>query len=409
MLKTDAPNQESDDAFDGLFEVANLAQCDELEKEALTIDELISIGGTLGSIHKELTNAVPGGEISHATAVALNVAVEAFAKQGSFAMRPVFALEALHGKQSRRAALSTALENLADSIIYIARRIKDFIIKLYNWITENIEHALRGADGVRRRAARILELAIAKQAENSTGSSTLVTNRLLRNYFNKDGSSIGYADLIKTYKSYNAKLNENFYSAVLHNSLAKVIQTVQQKVATMGVTDSAALEASNNALMFFAKHGLDGFTQVSDSSEKTEYVYELPFDNATFSITFGKTEGKLSSISTTANQVKVEAPKSLPRLNPNQVIELARAIEGQMNAGIYRDHKKILTDIRNAGKAITDLCTQVSNNAAESQGAAPSLHFLKALTSSMVTLTKNLYQYNGRTARTLLAYCEASL
>jgi len=272
MLKTDAPDQEADDAFDGLFEVADATQCDELEKEALTIDELISIGGTLGSIHKELTNAVPGGEISQATAVALNVAVEAFARQGAFSMRPVFALEALHGKQSRRDALSTALENLADSIIYIARRIKDFIIKLYNWITENIEHAIRGADGVRRRAARVLELAIAKQAENTPNASALVTNRLLRNYFNKNGSSIVYADLIKTYKTYNAKLNENFYSAVLHNSLAKVVQTVQKNINTTGVDDASAIEASNNALTFFAKHGLDGFTQISDSLEKTEYA-----------------------------------------------------------------------------------------------------------------------------------------
>lgn len=395
--------------FDGLFNIDNDQQLKEIEEESDNIDELISVSGVLGSIRKELSNAVPTGEMGIAAATALNVAVEALARHAGFKATRVFALESMHGKHSRRVAITAALENIADSIVYVIRKIKDFFKKIYDWFYESIEHAIRGAAGIKRRAANVLAMAIEKQSEKTTSITKPITKRNIRKFVNVAGKPMSYVEILKGYTEYNTKLNENFYSAVLQNALAKVVQSIQPKVNLSTFTEEDSEKASDEALQFFTAHAFTGFNHAVIENKNDKYSYTLPFDNAVLEIVIANSSGKKTSISSSFYHSEEKMPDTIQKLTPTEVIQLTRAIEAQMNNGLYKDYKSILADLRRVGKIIDNMCTHVISNNSPSTGAAPSLQFLKSLTTSMLLLTKNLYTYNGNTNRTLLALCEASL
>lgn len=409
----DAANLIIDDSA-GLIELTNPGSLDAIDKESNEIDELITVSTALESMNAILSQAYNSGEMTTHGAKAIDVALESICNKYSIVKPITFVMENMQGKQSRRDTIKTAMEGISDMVVNIVNRIMYWIKKIFIIIYDDIENAIRGANGVIRRVKIIHDSAIRAQAIKSNAATTgSITKGALTSFFNKAGTELSFDEIKKSYISYNSELNENFSSHLLHRSITNAEMTIESSLKRIGVEnfdEAASLEASNNAIMYLKREVFSKFKETNSVNDNETLSYPLPFGNAEIEVILGKTDDKYSNISTTLYAPEKHNCAKLSVLTPGQVIELCKTIESQMTSGIYRDYKKIKSQINEAGKIVSNTCDMIIKTKREANtGTIPSLHFLKAITASLIELTKTTYRYNGHTARSLIMYCDASL
>ncbi len=410
MLEIEPPIQPQDPYLTN----ADIASVGEIERGSATVDELLGAVKTMQGINASLQDNGIEGTINPYAAGALNAAVEHLCLRSGIEVNTPFCLEQIQGRISKRKAVTYAIESISDSISGIIRKIIVWIKKVYGIVYDDIEHAMRGADAVARRAKSIQELAIKKQATNGSAvNKKLINKRNLVSYFNVEGTLLSYSDISTCYTAYSTEMNNSFSATILQNSLAHVVKTMQQAIKQIGVGNIGAkdaLRASNAGVLYLKDHAFTHFKPTDPVNDNEALSYTLPFGNASILAVLGKEGDFYNFVSVDLTQTLHTEGKDLPNLSPKEVIALTTLIEGQMHSGLYHDHLKIKSEIKEIGKIVANTCDSIISTQSENGNEAiPSLHFLKSLTASLMTLTKILYSYNGAMNRSVLAYCEASL
>ena len=378
------------------------------------VDALLSSVKTLQGIHSTLQSDCIEGTINPYAAGALNAAVEHLCLQAKVTPNIPFHLEQLQGKVAKRKAVTYAMESISETIDNFLRKIIAWIKKIYDIVYDDIEYAIRGADAIARQARIIQEQAIKKQSiGGSSTSKKLINKTKLISYFNEDGKAMNASEIKENYHKYSTEMNESFSSTVLHNVLANIINTMHQtikKIGTGAITTTDALKTSNAGVIYLKEHSFIHFKPTDPVNDNEAISYSLPFGNASILAVLGKEDNYYNFVSISLNQKIHTEGKGLTSLTPKEVIEFTKLIEEQMHSGIYRDHLKIKKEIKEIGKVVSTMCDEIIVTQSENGNSAiPSLHFLKSITSSLMTLTKILYSYNGVMNRSMLAYCETSL
>lgn len=407
-------NVVSEPDLQGLVPIESDEKLDLLNEQSQDTDELLTIASTMEELNIALDNISSSGVISEPAACAISTALEHLIKRSGVDYANAFSLESFQGTASRRKALNAAIENISDTIANIIRRIISWIKAVFEYIYDDIEHAVRGADAVARRAKRVQEEAIRLQGVGSSEQrKTTIKRRSITSFFNDNGAPMSFSEIADKYRNYNKEMNEGFSSNTLQNAVAHVANAVQQTVRRIGVkdfTNEEALIASNAGIIYLKENTFKNFKPAPETNGNETLSYELPFGNSEIHAVLGKLDNTYNTVSTSVVQNDVLSIKEIPALTPAEVIEFTKAIESDMHRGIYRDHLKIKAQLKDVGKIVTNTCDAITKAQAQvGSGNIPSLHFLKTLTSTLLGLTKSVYKYSGLTNRTLLYYCEDSL
>lgn len=326
-------------------------------------------------------------------------------------------LEAYTDNRSALRGTRLAMEDLAERIREIVINITKWLKRVMKVISEAIERAVRGANAYSEKAKRLQDMAMKVKANSKLDLHDVkITDRGLLNFFNKNGATYSTHEILTRYMEYNSTLNVHFSNVIIKestNALASFIQLGVERSGIENYQTENALQASNLAIKIFKERSLTGFTPKTDHRGDL-MCYAFPFGNQELQILLGyKVSNDIryyDSISTHFETLSRASAPHLPILKPDEILGFARAIETQMNSGIYRDSKQILKYLREADSHIDKVCYEiVKAQRYAGNGVVNSLHFLQSFTSTLIVLIKELYKYNGTAARKMFQYCYKSL
>lgn len=394
----------------GLVSIQTDEVVDSADEQSQRIDELLTIGQTLGDIRDNLGNAQPNGEIGQAAAGALEVAVEHFRKIANLPKRTTFVLENFQGKYTRKKAITYAMESLWETIQDIIKKVLEWLKTAFTYCYNTIESWFVGAQ-VTTKSAKQIQEKVEKVKDNfdeTKAQSKKITNSALLNFFNKNTIAYSPDQILEAYKKYNADLNEDFSSNILEKAIDKVTIKMDESIRNIGAknyTVANATEASHSCITYLNDYAFDKFTKVGNRLE-----YALPFGNAFIVINYEQQDDRYTGVVTQVLVPEMKYAQSLPVLTPAQITAFTKSVSAQMNSGIYRDYHQIKKQLSKVGDSVVNMCDLISKAQTQAgNGSIPSLQFLKTITSSLLGLTKVLYRYNSDASRLLLSYCDVSL
>lgn len=399
----------SEDEYDRQNPQLNMA-----EEEIEYLNSAIDAHSVVASYYDQLSDKKTDiSTLTMESAIVINNTIRTTCVKVGLEDYPQISLANFESRSAKRDAINVSLEGFTEVIRRLLEIIGRVIKKIYEFVHDDIEGAIRGASGVLRRTNVIQDRALAVLKSSTTaGQPNGITQKDLVRFFNKDGKVYSPTEITTAYERYNRILNEHFAGNILESVVNSAVITMEsdiRKVGAANYTQQHAFKASDNALNYLKNHGLKDFTSASAAGADT-LSYVLPFGNAALNLVLMVEDGCYTGLDTDLEVNKINVDGAMPVLTPIQIREYCRMIEVQMNSGIYRDYRKIKSTITKAGKSIENICKYIAteqSNAAS--GTVASLSFLKSIITALVALTRALYQYNGVCARRLMSYCEVSV
>jgi len=322
-------------------------------------------------------------------------------------------LEHFEGRYARLVGTKLAMEDLASKVRLIIGKILRWIKRMLVVVYDLIENIVSGADTVSRSASKLQDAAsqVANKYGKDLKDAGAIENAKLARYFTKHDGTNAFTgeEICKRYLDFCHTFNDALSERTAvggSNFISSQVQAILSQKKTGKFNDSAALQVSDNAISTMVK---TNFAQFKKGKED-KYEYQLPFGGAYFVLSVEKRNNKAAGLSFEIDNRDETRMDTLPILSPNQVREIARAVESSMHKGIYRDYRKIKASLYGLKTKIFDMCDAISREQRNTMnGDIPSLHFLKTISDTMFGVVKSTYAYNGAAARAMLNYGWASL
>ena len=394
------------------FTYVNLQQA--ADNNCKQIDELVRVGNALSEIKQQVLLAHRGEPLTTAGARALNMAVEQMLSSVGINARCQISLENYYSTSSRRDALQTALEGFSEGIVAIAAAIGRLLKRIFDYIYDDIEESMRGAEAVSKRAVRIQDTANKMRLTAKTLVKKKVTKGSICSAFSKNGTGIKYDEILREYTQLMADFNTKYAQHVLTTSVKTIASTVESvinsdKMATFTLDE--AHQASDRTLRFLYRSGFNDFKPDGKEYPTMEkFEKPLPFGNAIFTTSFFKERGYYTGFSA---RIEINSKMSAHELEPlslDEVLTLAKEVERQMSNGIYRDYLRVKKEVSSLGRTVEKQCNSIAKyQRTADEGLVPSLNFLKKVSEGVKDLVSIVYGYGGYTNRAILVYCEQSL
>lgn len=394
----------------GLIDDEAVAAIKRADEESKEIDQLISVSTTMESIRDNLMLMPAAKPLSLPVAQAL----ESLLQQMTDRSQKFFSMEHFHGKEMRKIGTKLAIEDLSESIRITIAKIVRWIKRAFQVVFEHVESIIRGANATGKKAEALQDAAArvkAQYGDNDT-SDGQIKNSNLAKFFVKPGhgESMSAQEIVEAYNHFCGTFNQSLSekSAVSGcQFLGAQIHKILTKNKAGGFTKEIALELSDETI----RHMVDqNFSEFNKDTSHDKLTYTTPFGGIEFIVSITKDGDKLSGMSFVKSVPEKGSGEMLPVLRPSEVAKLAEAVEASMHRGIYRDYKKVRSALFDLQKSISDMCDEVSRQQrGQVSGTIPSIHFLKTVAETMFDLVRDVYGYNGQTARAILSYGQLSL
>jgi hypothetical protein len=379
-----------------------------LDERTSDIDQLIDTSYTLESLHSQFQR-MDARQVSPSTASVINASLEGILKTKETLLHS----HLFKGTASRVEGMRVATEELGERIRVMLQKIIRWIKRVFEVIFDYIEGWIRGANAVQKQAEKLQDIANKVKAKHGdSATSAEVDNAELANFFVNPSNSEGYdaPQIVSEYNKFCATFNESIGSktAIAGCAYANTkVNEILTKNKTGRFTNEQALAISDETISRMLQNNFSQFTHDTSNGQLT---YQAPFGGEQFVITIEEKDGKKAGLSYSTAGEKKKDLKKLTALTPSEVVAMARAVESSMHKGVYRDYKKIKAVMFDFQKSVSDACDQISREQRKTfDGVIPSIHFLKTIASTMFMLIKQVYSYNGRTARAIMKYCHQSL
>lgn len=393
----------------GLVKVDDIEQIEDAEEASKEVDQLISTTTALESIRVHLKNTPEHTPFSRSASLALESALQNMMARE----KPYFAIEHLEGKQSRKIGMKAALEDLGETIRITIKKIVIWIKRAAEIVFDHIEGIVRGANATAEAAGKLQDLAARVRGElgDVPPQDTTVSNKKLAGFFcDAEAHAMTSHDIAEHYTKFTKDFNDAFERDVAtagSHYVANQINEILKQNTTDKFTQEAAIELSDKTIGHMIATNFKAFTP---NNEDKNLEYRLPFGGEMFVINVREEEGKRAGISFGVKVSEKISQEYLPVLKASEVYDLAKMVESSMHRGIYRDYKKVKSSLYSLKKSIVEMCDEISRQQRDSFGGTlPSLHFLKNISETMLNLVNDTYRYNGKMARSILAYGHASL
>lgn len=386
------------------------------QDDAREVDTLISTTERVQGIAMAVGQAAEQGGLSEPGARALDLAVESLMQGVGEASKRLSMESFSGGRYTRTNATKVAMEDMGENI----RRL---VVKLIKWIKhiatvcyDMVERILRGANAVIAKADDLYKLASGMSNVRVDRSKlSTISNGALKNFFNENGKPLDARRIAQLFEIYSGDMEKAFNADKLFGPAVAGLKAMDDYIHQHSekAVDLVAVEGfAAHACEKFVSDSLHDFKPKHDESADL-MVRRLPFGNADLVISFAKSaylEDKRIGYSSSISADNVNVSADLNALSPQEVMNLMSILTARMNSGLYHQSKKIKSSIYDITKRVEKQSQQLSDRQ-RLMGASvtPSLHLLKTISESSMTLTRLLYSYTGITTRRLLSYARASL
>lgn len=391
----------------------------EYEVSSAGTDELISIVDTMGLMSGHLTDANQGESISASTAQALGIAVEHLCMRAGIGKTPVFALEGFGGRMARKQSTRVALESITSVIKTIIDKILKWLKAAMKYLYDTMQELMSGADNIANAAKGIQVKAKAVAHKTIKPGKNTLTNDTFVKFFSRNGKVFESNEIHPIYKAYSDKMNHSFSSGFIKEMTFRVNEAVEEakagesKEATSDKVDKLIKNLKDRAFPFFDK----------DEKATTKFndvlTVELPFGQRDIVVSLSKDEyGLYSGLNVSIEKIKdtgySDTENKLDVLDYGQILEISKEVENQMLFGLFKNYKNAKSDLSKMERIIEKGCDEITHNQQNGKSnnetsTAFSVHFLKDLAASLVSMTGIVHHYDILMSKNLLHYCDSSI
>ncbi len=389
----------------------------EVRDDSKEIDELITAARVVEDVGQTLQSAAQQNGMARSEAEAIDVALEGLYRCVGLGDPRRMSLEEFgDSRPSRIEACQIAMEDMAENIRRIIRKIVAWIKHVAQVCYDLVERIVQGANAVVDRGDRLHKAAgVLSMTRIDPSKLGQISKGQLLNFFNEAGRPMPAREIAQKYEQFCHQVNRAFDGVrlILPASQAlTLVQTYIQKHGEKAMDVEAVETIAAHACAQLERESLAGFSPQKKEDGKL-LSSKLPFGNSelVFSLHTGiKLTETPVGFSASIKTHPIEGAAALKYLTPQEVMNLMSVLTTQMGQGIYRDSKAIKAAIHELTKRVekeSQLLTDRQRQAGAS--VVPTLHLIRTICDSSMSLTRQLYSYSGITTRRILAYGEASL
>jgi hypothetical protein len=350
-------------------------------------------------------------------ASALSAAIEHLCRQANLSDTAVFCLENFGGRVARQQATKVAMESIGEQVKKVAQTLIRWFKAAFNYIKDGFDTLRQGADSLVARARAVVVSANAIAHKTLSADKQVIKSASFVTFMLGGGAPFEADRVQVQYTKYTELMGPGF-SSFLKQMVSQVKELVDD--AKAGNTKEETTAAVDALLKALRAKAFSQFKEVSSTSASTVLAHALPFGQQSITVMLAKEGDLLNGLHVSINKDDKQKDRSalaseeLPALNYEQILAVAKAVEKEMLFGLFKDYPSTKSGLAKIESMVDKACqkiTDVQQTPDGDKGTAVmySVHFLKELVSSTISMTSVIHRYNLVLSKHLLSYCAHSI